>query len=326
MENVNMIFISAQSWDFQFVWQLEVQIVNFRKFEISDKMHVLIWYPHPDTNPDTPNFKMWFDLARKYPEVKFFFYRDKGLSVSDFQLYVPQLRPQILAQHFDNYPELTKEVIFYHDCDIIFNKLPDFDKLSEDEINWQSNTSEYLDYAYLRKKERQGKIPENEAISILCGIGNVSVETMKSYTGKTGGAQYILKGIDGDFWRDVERQVIEIRKAFHYSQPDSVNKKYFDCEDGGFQSWCADMWAVNMALWSRNKVTDITKELDFSWATDDEETYLNKNIYHNAGATGRQAGIFYKGHWSKKSPIGKLHAIKKNSASYYYVKAIAEVK
>lgn len=321
-----MIFISSQPHDFYFVWQVEVQIVNFRKHNVSDRMHVLVWYPNMETNPDRPKLEPWIELAKKYPEVKFFFYKDKGLSVRDFQLYIPQLRPQILAKHFDKYPDLIDEVIFYHDSDIIFNFLPDFEKLSADDINWQSDTSGYLDYNYLRSKEIQGNIPENEAIKTLCDIGGISVEQMKSYTGKTGGAQYILKGINGDFWRDVEDMCIKIRKNFTYGQPNSINTKYFKDENSGFQSWCADMWAVNMSLWKRNKVTDITKELDFSWATDSESTYLKKPIFHNAGATGTTKDIFYKNKWINTSPFGVVHTVRRDSASWYYVQAINDVQ
>jgi len=328
----NLQLISVQPHDFYFLWQVEVQIVNFRKFGLSDKMHVCVWFPDNDLRKQrgeiAEEFKVkeWLALAQKYPEVKFFFYKDKGLSIKDFQLYIPQLRPQVLAKHFDNHPELSQKVIFYHDSDIIFNYLPDFEELSKDTINWQSDTSGYLDYNYLRRKEGEGKMPEEMAINILCKIGRVSVETFKSYAGKTGGAQYILKGIDGDFWRDIEKQVILIRKAFFYGVENSINKTYFSSEAAGFQSWCADMWAVNMALWTRNKTTDVTHLLDFSWATDSIDTYRKKPIYHNAGATGVQPGIFYKGKWVNQSPIGKVHKFDKKTASSEYVRAIMEVK
>lgn len=326
-----MIFISAQPHDLYFAWQVEVQIVNFRIHGISDKMHVLVW--HPDNQkrkqrgePEEPlRMQDWMPLAAKYPEVKFFFYKDKGLTVEEFKLYIPQLRPQILAKHFDAHPELTKEAIFYHDSDIIFRTLPDFPTLCKDATNWESNTSSYLDYDYLLRKEVEGGLPKHEAIQRLCQIGNTDLEIMQSYTGRTGGAQYLLKNIDGDFWRDVERQVLEIRRAFMHGQASSINTKYFPSEAAGFQSWCADMWAVNMALWARNRVTDVTPELDFSWATDDAKTYHSKPIFHNAGATGAQPGVFYKGKWMEKSPIGKNHALKKDSASWFYGQAIKQV-
>lgn len=339
-----MTFISAQPYDPYFAWQVEVQCCNFRKHGISDKMHVLVWYPDNKLREERGeliepvDLNPWINTAKKYPEVKFFFYKDKGITTQQFLLYIPQLRPQILARHFQDHPELTQECIFYHDSDIIFNFLPDFESLCADEINWQSDTSGYLDYNYLRRKEDQGKIPENEAVSKLCQVGNVSLETFKSYTSKTGGAQYILKGIDHTFWQDVETQCLKIRRAFAHKdehnikkdpnnvllQQNSINSLYFPNESAGFQSWCADMWAVNMALWSRNKITDVTPKLDFSWATDNTETYLKKPIYHNAGSTGTQPGVFHKSKWIKESPIGKTLSVKKSSASYHYVLAIVE--
>lgn len=314
-----IIFLQAVPKDFYFVWQLDVQITNFRKHNISDRMEIIVWYPKGYTD-----FKEWRRLEGKYPEVKFFYYEDDGV---DLGLYIPQLRPHSLKKHFLLHKErLEGKTFFYHDSDIIFNYLPDFTFLEEGEINWQSNTSSYLDYSYLRRKEKEGKIPEDEAISLLASIGGVTVDDFKKYDAKSGGAQYILKNIDYTFWEDVEKSCINIRKAFFFGSLGSVNKKYFQNENQGFQSWCADMWGVNMALWKRGKVTDVTDLLDFSWATDSAETYHKKPIFHLAGATKGNSGIFYKGSWINKSPIGEKHNVKKDSACYFYVEAINDVK
>lgn len=328
----DLIFINAVPVDKYFIWQEEVLICNFLKHGIKN-IHVLVWCPEARKK----ELKEWYELKAKYPEVSFFYYPDNGV---DLVLYIPQLRPHILKQHFKANPELNDKVFFYHDSDIIFNYLPDFQKLVEDDICWQSDTSGYLDYKYLRRKEAEGNIPEDEAVKVLTDIGRVTVNTMKSYSDNTGGAQYILKGIDSVFWEDVERQVIEIRKAFFWGHKlddpnrGSVNYKYFTQEgrspkgneDAGFQSWCADMWAVNFALWSRGIKTQVTKELDFSWATNDYKTYTEKPIFHLAGATGTQAGVFYKGGWINKSPIGVKHFVDPNNATYAYTLAIQEVR
>lgn len=314
-----MIFIQVIPYDFYFSWQIDIQITNFRKFNLSDKMEILVWYPKGN-----PKLDIWKKLEKKYSEVKFFYYEDEGVELS---LYIPQLRPHTLKKHFKIHEKRLKDkIFFYHDADIIFNYLPDFNKLCEGDINWQSDCSGYLDYSYLRRKEVQGNIPEGEAISILANIGNITIDTLKLYDGKTGGAQNILKNIDSEYWEDVERQCLEIRKAFFHGIKGSINQKYFPSESAGFQSWTCDMWAVNMALWSRGIITNVTKDLDFSWATDNAETYHKKPIYHNAGANGNQPGIFYKGKWINESPIGKKHSVKKDSASFFYVEAMNEVK
>lgn len=314
-----MIYLSCQPIDTYFQWQVEVQIVNFRKFGVSDKMHIVVWYPERRAE----ELKNWYKLQEKYPETKMFFYPDSGVNLG---LYVSQLRPHTLKKHFATYPDLNKEVIFYHDSDIIFNYLPDFEELLKDNVNWQSDCSSYLDYNYLRRKEKEGNIPENAAINVLARIGKIPLEIIQSYTGKTGGAQCILKGVDSKFWEDVESQCIDIRKAFWWNIPTSINKKYFPSENKGFQSWCADMWALNMALWKRGKITNVTPLLGFSWATSSYEEYLKKPIYHNAGATKDTPDLFYKGAWIHKSPIGQEITTRVNSASEQYVKAIQEVK
>jgi hypothetical protein len=311
------IFISAQPDNIYFQWQTEVQIVNFRKFGLSRNMHVLVWHR------DDRHFKDWENLQRKYPEVGIYLYPDKG---SDWLLYRSIIRPHILKQHFKKYPELQEKTFFYHDSDIIFNYLPDFGKLMEGDISWQSNTSSYLDYTYLRIKEIKGKLPPLEAINTLCKIGGISTEVMRSYKGRTGGAQYLLKGSDSKYWQDVENQCVAIRKAFYHGIPGSINARYFPSEDAGFQSWCADMWAVNMALWKRGVKTGITPELGFSWATDSLETYKKKPIYHNAGVTQNHKGYFNKSDWRLVSPIGKKIEVVSGTASEMYVKAIREVK
>lgn len=315
----NLIFISAQPYDNYFVWQIEVQIVNFRKLGVSNKMHILVWYPRGEKS----RLKNWHLLQEKYKEVTICFYEDGGINES---LYIPQLRPHILKFHFYKYEDQLKDkVFFYHDADIIFNRLPDFETLLKYNICWQSNTTSYLDYSYIQNKERQGNIKDKEAINTFCKIGEITEDILIKYNGITGGAQSILKDIDYKFWIDVENKSIEIRKLFSYHIKGSINNRYFNSEDDGFQSWCADMWALNFSLWKRGIETNTTTELDFSWATDSIERCRLLPIYHNAGAEKNDKGVFYKGDWINESPIGKSIIVDSNSASSFYVKAINEV-
>jgi hypothetical protein len=317
----NLIFLQAVPIDQYFNWQLEVQIVNFRKFGISDRMQICVWYPIHRTG----EMEMWKEIQEKYPEVKFFFYRDSGV---DLGLYISQLRPHILYKHFvAKEEELKNKVFFYHDSDIIFNYLPNFEKLCSDNICWQSDTSSYLDYSYIIRKEKQGNIPNNEALRKLAEIGGITPLIIEQYDKNTGGAQSILKNIDAEYWRDVENISVEIRKAFLYGREDTINTKYFKSEAEGFQSWVADMWALDFSLWKRGIPTNTTSELDFSWATDSMETYLKKPIFHNAGAVGTSKDIFYKGAYINKSPLYQdLPLPSEDRASRMYVLAINEVK
>jgi hypothetical protein len=198
--------------------------------------------------------------------------------------------------------------------------------LAKGDVCWQSNCSGYLDYSYMRRKEEQGKMAEHEGVSIMAEIGGISINTIKNYDKRTGGAQSILKGVDSDYWKDVEDMSMEIRKKFFYNIEGSINRKYFPSESAGWQSWTCDMWALNFALWKRGKKTEVTPALDFSWATDSYQTYLRKPIFHLAGATKGNNGMFYKGAWIDKSPLYKPHKVNKDNATYAYIQAMAEVK
>lgn len=315
----NLIFIQVVPQDFYFQWQIEVQIVNFRKFNVSDRMQILVWM-----RPNSDQVENWRIIMKKYPEVSFFFYEDEGVNLG---LYISQLRPHCLKRHFKLYDsELKNKIFFYHDSDIIFRELPPFAVMCENDICYQSDTSSYLDWNYLVRKEEQGNIPDNEAIKEFARIGDISIDIIEKYKNNTGGAQSILKDIDYNFWEDVERMCLEIRKSFSYHIKDSINQRFFKSENEGFQSWCADMWALNFSLWKRDIVTQVTSFLDFSWATDSYETYLKKPIFHNAGADGQNPKIFYKGAYINKSPFNDPSLpCYDDMASSVYVKAIREV-
>jgi hypothetical protein len=317
-----MVSICAQPDDLYFYWQVEVLINNFRKFGLSDKMHILLFKPADRKYWNS----QWQTLEERYPEVKFFRYEDQGANIKG---YIPILRPHILKQHFAKFPELSKETIFYHDSDILLTKNIDFDKLSKGDTWYMSDTTSYISYSYFKSKEKDVKPNRKQAYNLeailnplLHNIG-LTTEQLEKYDSNSGGAQYILKGVDEAFWTKVEKDCNNIR---FYLQ--TQNRLYFDSEDKGFQSWCADMWAV---LWNGialNKDIKITDELSFSWATDKIEEWSKHPIYHNAGVTN-EAHLFNKGlfHNNRTSPFEQeITGISKDYASYMYFQEIMDVK
>jgi hypothetical protein len=314
----NLRFISAHPDDEYFAWQSEVFLTNAREKQIANKCIMAIWCQKSGPH------KCWEKIKRKYREVEFFFYPDTGEDLTD---YIPRVRPIVLRKLFEQNAQRFKDyVFFYHDTDIIFNFLPDFEKLCKDDICWQSDTSYYLDYTYLVGKTEQGKFPKGELFDRFEKLTGVTEEMIKAYDKNTGGAQYILKGIDASFWAECEKDMMAIRTALMFEKPDSLNRLFFSSENSGFQSWCADMWAVNFNLWKRGKVTAVTKELDFSWATDSIHIYREKPIMHNAGVTPGHRHLFFKGAWINEPPFGKNIRASLNFASSAYVQAIKKVK
>jgi hypothetical protein len=294
----NFCIISVQPDDLMFYWQLRTQLHNFRKLKLSQYYRVLLFTP----NGRIPN-TLFYDLAKEYEEAKFFFYIDKDNEASrmikSFN-YIPILRPWTLKQHFRIYPELKEYACLYLDSDVIFTRKMDIDALLGDDINYLSytgnveRTHNYLDARYFDSKvkdvisSRLATYQKKDILSELASIMGLDRETVVANADHTGGAQYLLKGVDEKFWADVIDGCMLIKTYLG-----NVNQRFFESEDKGFQSWCADMWSVLWNLWKRGMVTRCPNMMDFAWATDPISKWKKVYIYHDAGATYRE----HNGEW-----------------------------
>lgn len=307
-----MIFLSVCPDDLYFYWQLRVQLYNFRRLGFKQEYHILLYTPQD--RADSPN-SIFDKLKEDFEGVEIFRYIDyKGECLKFIQHfdYVSLLRPWTARKHFDLHPELKDVAIFYIDQDIIFTKYLDFTPFLQDEVNYLSWTgSRHNNYNYLNKDYFDNQVRNIEASKLerfkevdpigklaqLCGISN---DILAANNQKTGGAQYLLKNIDGKFWADVFDYCLVIK-----SKMEQMNQIYFkgstikERNDNGYQAWCADMWAVLWNLWKRNYETECPPELDFAWATDLIDKWDNVYIYHHAGApqiehNGKMHSLFNK--------------------------------
>ncbi len=294
----DLVFICAQPNILSYKWQVNVLLESMRKFGYSSKAHILLYNVEDAVN--------WDDLIALYPETQFFTYEDQGVKTIHEAIYIPILRPHILAQHFRAFPELKEKAIFYHDSDIIFTKPLDIDKYIQDDICYLSDTvvhSDYMSHKYFEAQEQKvlphklNAYKKRDILQELANIVGISRETIVDNYRNTGGAQYLLKNIDGDFWEDVQNDSFQI--VVHLR---NVNRQFFKNEDAGIQSWCADMWGLLYNLWKRGLQTRVVKEMDFSWATDKLEKLENMSILHNAGITDDSRIIH-------KAPDGIKHII-----------------
>lgn len=304
-------FLSAQPDNKYFHWQIEVMIHNFMEVDINPNwIEILFAYDNEIT-------KEGKELANKYPYVRFFFYKKSEINRRNHG-YIPILRPDILNQHFKSYPNLSNEPIFYHDSDIIFRELPDFDSLTVDNIWYLSDTVSYIGSNYIKSKSE-------DLFNNMCQIANIDKELVEMNNNNSGGAQYLMKGIDHTFWEEVMNTSISLYKYML----DSENEERKTLTDeqlklyNPIQKWCADMWGV---FWTGLKRSDIriSKELNFSWASSHSDQWNNSKIYHNAGVTDNNNGtVFYKGEFISKSPWDyDFSLISSTSNSYNYVQAV----
>lgn len=316
MIDKKMTFISAQPDVPYFHWQVEVFIHNAMKVGLNPNwIEILFAY-------DDEVSKEGRELADRYPYVRFFFYKKSEINKRNHG-YIPILRPDILSQHFKLFKNLENEIIFYHDSDIIFRELPDFNKLNSDDKWYFSDTISYIGSKYIKSKSE-------DLFLNMCNLAGVDKDLIDENNDNSGGAQYLMKGIDYLFWEDVKEVTLKLYK--YMSQRESEERARLSEDDlknyNPIQKWCSDMWAVLWMGLKRGNQIRISDELDFSWATSHSKDWFNSKIYHNAGVVnGLDGEIFYKGDYINKSPWeADFSKISEESNTYNYVEAILYAK
>jgi hypothetical protein len=287
-------YVCVQPDDTYYTWQVHLWLESLKNRGDSDKAIVLIF---------TPNYrevnKNWKQVIDLYPETEFHFYKDEHDVSQLLGIYIPVLRPYTLWRHWKEHPELSDKAIFYCDSDVLFTQHFNVDKYIDDDVCYVSDTHSYISASYFDSKIKDvlpEKLEEYKTRDILAEIGSVigiSREEAMEKDKDSGGAQYLLKNIDAAFWNKVMNDCILIRS---YLQ--RINKEFFESEDRGFQSWCADMWAVLWNLWVKEKEVKVIDEMGFSWAPDPITKLETHPILHNAGVVSTRMGdysCFYKG-------------------------------
>jgi len=301
-----MRFVCAQPATTYYVWQVEVMIQNFMALGVNPNNIDIVCYKKEGVIPES-----WSQLANKYP-ARFLFYNDQRESWH----YTSSIRPNILKQHWQRFPELANEVIFYHDCDIIFTKRPDRwitpEMLTDD--NWYgSDTQFYISHDYILSKGV-------DILDKMCDIVGIDKQLVKDNELNCIGAQYLMKNIDYQFWADVER---DCEKLFKDITDINNQKKAIEPSYHELQIWCSDMWSVLWNGWKRGNKTIVHDNFRFSWGTSSEEDFYALNIFHNAGVTDNKE-LFFKCDYMNCLPYNLSLDIKDRTASKKYYQWIQE--
>jgi hypothetical protein len=322
----------VQPDDTYYTWQVHLWLESLREIGHSDKAVVLIFIPSfRDRNPK------WQQVIDLYPESEFHFYKDVDNVSKLLGVYIPILRPYCLMKHFKAHPELKEKAIFYCDSDVLFTPQFNVDKFIDDDICYLSDTNSYINASYFDSKVRDvlpNKVEEYKNRDILDELSkqlHISREICEKNNLHSGGAQYLLKNIDGQFWEKVISGCIIVR-----TQLQTINREFFENENKGFQSWCADMWAVLWNLWAREQETRVIPEMEFSWAPDPIQKLERTGILHNAGIVSTKMdgyNCFYKGKYhTGQDPLKDSHldAVlndekSKTKCTWYYTNKLKEL-
>jgi hypothetical protein len=298
-------YICAQPANTYYAWQVEVMLNNFQSMGINLNQVDIVCEKPACRTPEE-----WTKLAERYP-ARFFFYCDRRAERG----YISSIRPNILKQHFAKHPEISQDVLFYHDCDIAFTRSPSewiTHEMIEDDNWYGSDTKWYIAYDYIISKGEQ-------VLGLMESIMRMPEGMVKANNDNAIGAQYLMKNIDDRFWARVEMdcerlyvKVTELNKQLKQENPN-----YHE-----LQIWCADMWALLWNAWKDGVTTLCHPAFDFSWGTSSLDDYNKMNIFHNAGVVSENTGLFHKAKYMDSYPYGLNLDIKPDTASAEYYKWI----
>ena len=276
-------FLCVQPQHDYYIWQVHAWIESLRKIGHSNKAIILIFIPQ-----EQEQNKNWDKLINLYPESEFTFIKDTDKIRNLINIYISSVRPYTLMKYFREHPEMSSKAIFYCDCDILFTEKFNIDSYIHDDVNYLSDTNSYINADYFDSKIKDvlpNKLEDFKKRDVLEEVTNLvgtSREIAVKNNLQSGGAQYLLKNIDADFWEKVLTDCIKI-KLFLIT----INMEFFENENKGFQSFCADMWAVLWNIWSANKPSLVIPEMKFTWGTNSYDSVKEVGIYHNAGITSQ---------------------------------------
>lgn len=330
-----LTFIQCVPSDVHYCWETELQIDNYIKTGYNpEDYRVLVFIPKDRVEQGIPD--CWKKLQDKHLNCNFYYYFDTEDILTNVIRkinYIPYLRVYMLEKHFREHSYLKDHAIFYWDSDVLFTKKFDFTPYLDNDICYLSNTGHYLNLEYLEGKIEQSSLKDElreiKPIDSILEANGISKEIAKANNAGVGGAQYLLKNIDADFWEDVKNSCKLIRPYFM-----NLNKNFFPSENAGWQSWCADMWAVLWNLWKRNLKTEVPKDFDFAWATDPIQRLNEVYLFHNAGVASTVMNLnnenivlFNKNNYKNNDRVpynekDKLSLVDPRYASYFYAQAL----
>lgn len=248
-------------------------------------------------------------------------YRDKNINRVHFiadtrkdMTYVSSIRPHALAKFCKK--NLINNPVFYHDSDIAFTKFFNWDSIVKPQISMVSNTISYIGANYVDSKSP-------ELLNKMCEIVGIEPDLVRSKQRDSGGCQYILPPeiMSYEFWNKVEKDSTDLYKLM-------VNTATVYNPEHPIQAFCADMWAVLWNLWLSGIDTEVHLSLNFGWSSWKADRWKDINIFHLAGVTGNDKGLFFKQDYLNRMPFGdELHTVtQRDTCNWKYCEIINELK
>ena len=317
-----IIFVSAQPDVPYFHWQCEVYLNNFIELGIKpENIFVLFGLVNKAT-----------ELSEGAEQLKKYTPNIIGIiDKRDKKHYIPSIKPYLIYEWLRQ-DKKRGELFFLHDSDIVFNYLPDFDCLLNDDYIYMSDTRGYIDFNYLkdcddRYNDEYTLMDPGQLIREMADIIGVDPQQIKKNDIHSGGAQYLFKNQDFHYWYKIYKDSTAL-----YDKLMRFHRKY-PISPGEIQFWTAEMWSVLWNTWWWGMETRLTDELNFCWATDNISLCETNPILHMAGVTEKdKQDKFYKGDFIKNNPLELLKNqpscfdyVNKSSSTYKYINEMKKI-
>lgn len=286
-----------------YLWQMLVQINNFRKIGYEEDVIFVIGFRGIQNSKTLDKIMIWSGAKCKY-----YMYKDDREDLS----YSPSMTANILKKFFKENPQFRGESFFYIDPDVIFKEKINFSNLENNDTWYLSDTRSYIKSDYIKGKSEK-------LFYEMCNIVGINPKTVMENDENAGGAQCLVKNTDYEFWNKVEIDSIELYK--HMKNTENIYSP-----ESPIQSWTAEMWSLLWNAWFFGHKTKIIKRLNFSWATDPIEKWNVTSIYHNAGAVNDNNGKLFMKTKYQKSPFNQELKCSDKYCSYKYMLEIKETE
>lgn len=276
-----MRYISSQPDQPYFLWQLQVQLYNFARLGIEQDYIILIGVR------DRPSALAQYIAKHTRAQVEFI--PDTRTERS----YAPSIQPHLYAKFFASSP--ISEPLMFIDSDVIFLSAPDFSALCTDDIDYVSDTTDYIGYNYVVSKGV-------DQFTEMCRIVGVDPAVVRREQQNSGGAQYLLKRAgSAAFWTKVEQ---DGNALYQYL---SRRERLWKGPGYAIQRWTSGMWALLWNLWVANRTVRVTPMMEFAWGSDSIEQLRKRTgakFLHLAGVTkDMESTHFYKGRYVTTHPF-----------------------
>lgn len=293
---MHLRLLSAQPATDYYAWQVEAYLENFLQLGYNaDYIDVVAGY-----NNIIP--ESWKLIQSKFPEVRFFYYIDDRA----INNYAPSIQSYILSKHFKEHSYLSKDAIFFHDCDFLFTRYFDFSPYLHDDKWYFSDTINYIGADYIKSKG------EN-VLDKMCEIISIPREIVEANQNNSGGAQKLMKNVTYDYWEKVYHDSNNL-----YNGLGELKDAKKEGDPFGLQIWCASMWAELWNAWKLGYKVEVPKEFNFCWATCPIERWYELAFFHNAGVADNKSRMFFKGDYIDRYPNNDILDIDSNRCSFNY--------